>query len=335
MWMLRPAKAILFLAQGNKCRSAFSILSLRISRNEFSEANNRMSWQDDAIDTLKCVWPCSYSAGAPPAAEPTALAAIALCGAGLSNAARPHLRWLAENQNGISGSVAPVVALQWPGWPTPLAILAATAFPNHAEGSGLRIDQAKQWLLSATGMTLDKTTEVGHNVALVGWPWVTGTHSWQEPTAWSVLALKALGLREHPRTREGVRLLIDRLLPEGGCNYGNTYVLGQKLRPQIQPSGLALLALAGEQSDDIRISRTINYVASALSEQTTPISLSYGLLGLTAHHRSPPEAAAWLESAHTRTVKRDPSAVPIALLVLAEQGNDCPLMKVGSSTSVN
>ena len=33
------------------------------------------------------------------------------------------------------------------------------------------------------------------------------------------------------RTREGVRLLRDRLLPDGGCNYGNTTVLGQTLSP--------------------------------------------------------------------------------------------------------
>jgi hypothetical protein len=328
MWMLRPAKAILFLAQGNNVVAISGIVSLRISRNELSEGNDRMSWQDDAIDALKRVWPCGYSASGPAAAEPTALAAIALCGAGLSEAARPHLRWLAENQSGTSGCVPPLATLQWPGWPTPLALLAATAFSNHAQRTGIRIDQAKQWLLSSTGMTLDKTTEVGHNVALVGWPWVTGTHSWQEPTAWSVLALKALGLRDHPRTREGVRLLIDRLLPEGGCNYGNTYILGQKLRPQIEPSGLALLALAGENSDDIRIGRTIKYIASALSDQTTPISLSYGLLGLTAQHRTPADASAWLQTAYVRARKREASSLTISLLVLASQSDDCPLTKL-------
>src|SRR5262249_35705100 len=162
---------------------------------------------------------------------------------------------------------------------------------------------------------------------LVGWPWVIGTHSWQEPTAWSVLALKFLGFATHPRTREGVRLLIDRLLPEGGCNYGNTYVLGQKLRPQIEPSGLTLLALAGEDSDDPRISRTIKYIAAAISEQTTPISLSYGLIGQNAHRRAPADAAAWLESAYARTIKREPAPLTIALLVLAAQGAECPLIK--------
>jgi len=155
-----------------------------------------------------------------------------------------------------------------------------------------------------------------------------GTHSWQEPTAWSVLALKSLGLADHPRTREGVRLLVDRLLPSGGCNYGNTYVLGQRLRAQVEPSGITLVALAIETTDDPRIPATISYVASALSEQTTPISLSYGLLGLTAHRRTPANADAWLEAAYNHTIKREPSALAIALLVLASQGEDCPLIRL-------
>jgi len=284
-----------------------------------------MSWKDEAIDRLSRAWPCAYSADGPPSAEPTSLAAIALLGEGRGDKVKPHLQWLADNQINPGGSVPPFPELRWPGWATPLAIVAAVT--SKTGESNFSLSKAKQWLLSAEGKTLESGTEIGHNGMLVGWPWVLGTHSWQEPTAWSVLALKSLGLSDHPRTREGVRLLIDRLLPTGGCNYGNTYVLGQRLRAHVEPSGLALVALAGENSDDPRIPATIDHVASALSDETTPISLSYGLMGLTAHRRPPASADAWLEAAYNRAIKREPTALTIALLVLAAQGEDCPLIK--------
>jgi hypothetical protein len=284
-----------------------------------------VSWISEALDRL--AKRASYQSGGPIATEPSALAALALIGAGRNNDSQPHLRWLAQSQIAAGGSVPPYSGLARPGWPTPLAILAAAAAHTAGSDPVLSIDQAKNWLLSTEGKTLKQTPEFGHDGMLVGWPWALETHSWQEPTAWSVLALKSLDLADHPRTREGVRLLIDRLLPNGGCNYGNTYVLGQRLRAHVEPSGLTLVALAGETADDPRIPATIGYVASALSDHTTPISLSYGLLGLTAHHRTPASADAWLEAAYTRAIKREPSALTIALLVLAAQGEDCLLIK--------
>lgn len=285
------------------------------------------NWTADALARL-AKSPASYHVGGPAAAEPSAFVALAFLGAGRTDDAKPHLKWLAETQTRGDGSSPPLLGLQWPAWPTPLAIIACVVARQSGIGDcGIQMERAKQWLLSAKGTTLEKAPEFGHDAKLVGWPWVIGTHSWQEPTAWSVLALRSLRLAAHPRTREGVRLLIDRLLPEGGCNYGNTYVLGQKLRPQVQPSGFALLALAGEDSDDPRIGRTVKYVASAISDETTPMTLSYGLLGLAAYHRALPDAAAWLESAYAHTIKREPSPLTIALLVLAAQGDDCPLIK--------
>jgi hypothetical protein len=285
-----------------------------------------MSWKDEAIDRLSFAWPCGYSADGPPSAEPTALVAIALLGEGRGDKAKPHLQWLADTQINPDGSIPPFPSPRLPGWTTPLAIIAAAMSDSKTGESKFSLSNAKQWLLSAEGKKLGNVPEIGHDGTLVGWPWVLGTHSWQEPTAWSVLALKSLGLADHARTREGVRLLVDRLLPTGGCNYGNTYVLGQRLRAHVEPSGLALMALAGESSDDPRIPATIGYVTSALSDETTPISLSYGLMGLAAHRRTPAGAAAWLDAAYARAINREPSALTIALLVLAAQGEDCPLI---------
>jgi hypothetical protein len=288
------------------------------------------AWITDALDRLAKI-PCGYHAGDPSAAEPIALAALALMGAGQFDNARSHLEWLASAGQKSDGNVAPYESLQWPGWPTSLAIIASVFVSRFADIKtfpAFDLARAKTWLLAAEGKTLEKTSEFGHDGMLVGWPWVLGTHSWQEPTAWSVLALKAIGLSDHQRTREGVRLLIDRLLPEGGCNYGNTYVLGQKLRAQVEPTGLAMMALAGDQSDDLRIPYSLQFLTANLSTSTTPIYLAYGLLGVAAHQKTPVDSSAWLELAYQRTVNREPAPLPISLLTLAGQGADCLLLKI-------
>ena len=55
-------------------------------------------WMSDALELL-CHAPCGYRHGSTPAAEPTALAAIALLGAKRYDDAQPHLQWLAAHQN--------------------------------------------------------------------------------------------------------------------------------------------------------------------------------------------------------------------------------------------
>jgi hypothetical protein len=127
-------------------------------------------------------------------------------------------------------------------------------------------------------------------------------------------------LSQHPRTREGVKLLIDRLLSTGGCNYGNTVVLGQRLRPHVEPTGLTMLALAGERTDDPRVERSLRFLESSLSADTTPISLAYGLLGLAAFDRKPADAEDWIATKCREVLKRDRSPLDLALLMLALQG---------------
>jgi hypothetical protein len=299
------------------------------------------SRQTDAL-ALLAAGPCGYQAESAPAAEPTALAVMALAGAGRAEQAVPHLEWLAANQTS-AGLSPPFSALEQPGWPTAMAILASAlvarcrrdlqvpddplATNSNQRTSRFDLERATQWLIAAEGSSAKKSPEFGHNARLVGWPWVVGTHSWQEPTAWSVLALKAQGRSEHSRTREGVQLLVDRLLDVGGCNYGNTVVLRQKLRPHIEPTGLTLVALAGETIDDPRIRRSCQYLESAITDETPPISLSYGLLGLTAQGRTPTNVDRRLNAAFDDALRRNRSPLALALLSLAAQQKDCPLIK--------
>jgi hypothetical protein len=141
-----------------------------------------------------------------------------------------------------------------------------------------------------------------------------------------LLALRHTGHQGHPRAREAVRLLFDRMLPQGGSNYGNTIVFGQALRPHLEPTGLSVLALAPETDGSERTARSIAYLAGALSAQTATASLSYGLLGLAAVGRWPDAADQWLAAAAQRTITRDPGAYKLALLALAGLGPASPLI---------
>jgi hypothetical protein len=132
-----------------------------------------------------------------------------------------------------------------------------------------------------------------------------------------VLGLRAAGFGEHRCVRDGVRLVVDRLLPSGGANYGNTIVLGQPLAPHIQPSGLALLALAGEPIADARIGKSVEYVAGAINAETAAPSLAMAILGLTAHGQGREEHADWIAASLNRP-RRSPLAVfEQSLLLLA------------------
>jgi hypothetical protein len=187
--------------------------------------------------------------------------------------------------------------------------------------------RAIRWLLSISGEASARNVDLGHDTTIKGWPWVEGTHSWIEPTAFSLLALKATGQRAHPRAVEAVRLLVDRILPEGGSNYGNTSVLGQLLRPHLEPTGVTLLALAGEKDEDGRIERSLDFARGAVGPETTAQSLGYGLMGLAAHGRLPKAPDAWLAQAAERTRRLATSWPRLSLLALAALGESCPLIR--------
>lgn len=287
-----------------------------------------MDYLDPILRRLAASDLCNYHPGLPAATEPTALAAIALIGHGRDADAERLVDRLLEMQN-RDGSVGVDRLQQAPGWATGWSVLAWRV----AQGSSLvgvayatGIDNALQWILSMRGQLIEQSTEAGHDTTMCGWPWVGGTHSWLEPTAMNLLALRHANRGAHPRAFEAKRLLVNRLLASGGCNYGNTVVFGQELRPHLQPTGLCLLALAGEDDTTGRMARAIEYLQRELSDQTPTASLCYGLLGLAAQEATPAAADAWLQAAAARTLAREPSSYHLALLALAALGDECPLL---------
>lgn len=283
-----------------------------------------ISWPADLTERL-CArqrgdggW--GYGAETATAPEATALAALAL-------STRPNgreraiaaLQCLLSRQQ-ADGSV-PAAANAPGGWTTAPALLAWSAIGlDPAAAHKAAMTRAAEWLLAARGRPAHQPSGVvAHNTELIGWSWAPATHSWIEPTATAVLALRWAGYDEHPRVREGLRLLLDRAMTTGGWNYGNTQVLGNTLRAFPETSGLALTALAGATGPTraAPISAAIAFVERELPRIRAPLSLGWGLIGLSAWRARPAQAEQWLFEAATDALQRDFFAPHDALLLLA------------------
>jgi hypothetical protein len=179
-------------------------------------------------------------------------------------------------------------------------------------------NRAVEWLLSVQGRTWAPTTELGHNTTLIGWSWVEGTHAWIEPTAINLLALQHAGHRQHRRAQEAVALLLDRQLPGGGCNYGNTSVLGQMTLPHVQPTALTLLALRGYSDVWKKLTESIQFLERRWPMIRGTASLSFASMALAAYAKRPSDLEArlakeWEDSSYEKT----PYLRTLACLALA------------------
>jgi len=275
---------------------------------------------------------CGYLPDAPPSTEPTALAAMALVAHGRIEPAGVALDWLAESQSD-EGSVGISLSRARPRWPTGWALLAwqtALRLDGAAWPRGVfrrwqeAVDRAVVWMRSLYGEAHDRSRLYGHDTTLRGWPWVETTHSWVEPTSIAVLGLKAAGRAFDLRVREAIAMLLDRMLPGGGWNYGNTTVLANTLRPHVQPTGLALAALYDERAAEDHVRSSIGYLERALARPTATASLCYAVLGAAASGHRFAETEAWLEAAARTTLEHDPSPYKLSLVALARLGGACP-----------
>ena len=176
-------------------------------------------------------------------------------------------------------------------WPTPLAILAWSQSPSNQDSLARAVD----FLLDHSGMCLPKQAKSpdASDSTLKGWPWVAGTYSWIDPTALGIIALKVTGHSNHPRIAEATRLLLNRQLPHGGWNYGNTILFDKELRPMPENTGLALDALQSLTARS-NLELSLDYLKVVVRNLRTPIALSWGILGLGAWGERPVAATSWL-----------------------------------------
>lgn len=187
-----------------------------------------------------------YFAGKESRVEPTvyALRAVGVDEAGL--------RILAKCQES-DGGLRPAVGIPGSTWVTALAIPVFAKAKREAE-----LRRAARWLVETTGAEVNwlqramyfmGKAAVDQNPKLKGWPWRPGNHSWVEPTAHALVALRSIeGVVEAGalqfRREQGVELLRDRRCTDLGWNYGNKRVLDEVLPSYPETTGIALVGLS-------------------------------------------------------------------------------------------
>ncbi len=252
---------------------------------------------DKAIDQiLKSSLPEGGFANRPggqyrPDATAWAVMSLQMCGVA---GQRLHAPGRASRQAsmGTAGSFCrPIIPATF--WPTPLAVLA---WHGQARIHSSPSPAPLAFLLKTTGNHFKRAADspAGHDTAIRGWPWTEETHSWVEPTSLAMIALRVTGSGGDKRIAEGVRLLLDRQLSRGGWNYGNTTVFGTELAALPESTGLALAALPG-LADKQDVSRSIARLKDSVKALTTPFSLGWAILGLSAWGERPRDANALID----------------------------------------
>jgi len=247
--------------------------------------------------------------------DATAWAILALEAAGgESGVAAKARRWLASVQLG-DGRVCIAPQLTDACWPTALAILAWHGAPDCEEPRS----KAVRFLLDFRQAEIAKGLETneGHDETIPGWPWIAKTHAWVEPTAYALMALRVCGYAAHSRSQDAVRLLMDRQLPDGGWNCGNTITFGRQMRPMPETTGLSLQALAG-LAPRAAVEKSIAYLRAELASLNAPMSLAWAILGLRAWQETLEQPREQILGVLARQEESGPyDTVSLSLLLLA------------------
>ena len=175
-------------------------------------------------------------------------------------------------------------------WTTSLAVITLL---GHNDNSAQR---GAQWLIGNTGRESNWFWNLKFRIAdrkvqfdpdKYGWPWFSGTVSWVIPTALALIALKRFSSccptkRAADRIQLGTAMLYDRACPDGGWNAGNGVVLGSALKPHIDPTAIALLALK-QQPEHVSTRRALDWLRMNLEGCRSPYSIAWAILAFAIH----------------------------------------------------
>lgn len=247
------------------------------------------------------------------AVEPTCLALMAVRGA-QGTTGMLATRWLADQQTAGGGWNAFAGHDENGCWTTSLAVISlVNCFPTSA---GLR--RAVQWLIRARGReaswlwrwkfeTVD--TKVRFDPAKFGWSWVEGTTSWAIPTALTIIALQKIvrsGLCQdgecRGRIQLGYEMLLDRTCPGGGWNAGNGVVFGVALRPHVDATAIALLALHHYPAA-AAIEQSLRWLGAHAVRCPSPFSIAWAVLAMDVYRNLIPETKAQVMAATERLIQ--------------------------------
>ena len=180
-------------------------------------------------------------------------------------------------------------------WTTALAVCALNSVndPSNARKRG------ESWLLRTKGReshwlwrwkfkTADRNVQFDPDK--YGWPWTSGSASWVIPTAFSIIAIKQFTACNRSEASEkrihlGVEMLLDRACVGGGWNSGNSVVYGVPLRPHIEATAIALLALQDERRSEV-IQRSLAWLDKEAPGVVSVSSLAWCILTLFVYQES-------------------------------------------------
>ena len=235
----------------------------------------------------------SYFGSQQSSVEATSLAVMALSTES-PNAARSGFDQMLDLQR-RDGAWPAFVGDSEASWTTALALCALN---GTGEFTSAR-EKAFHWLVEERGREAHwlwrwkfKTTDrnVRFNPDKYGWPWISGSASWVIPTAFSIIAIKQFTVCNRSEASEkrihlGVDMLLDRACVDGGWNSGNSVVYGVPLRPHVEATAIALLALQDERRSDV-IQRSLAWLNEEIPRVDSVSSLAWCILSLFVYQES-------------------------------------------------
>jgi hypothetical protein len=218
---------------------------------------------------------------------------LAMLAAGARETAVRGIGWLRRVAR-ADGGFSPQAGVAESTWVTALVALLPPeelGAPSH--------ERAIQWLLRTTGNESTKIYRLRQwllgearpaNQKFAGWPWTQGAAAWVGPTSLAILALEKESRRQPSadisrRITEGRQFLIARCCHDGGWNHGAAEALGYAAGPYPETTGMALAALRGVDSPQVR--RGIAAAQRFLADSHSADAINWLRLGLTAHGEMP------------------------------------------------
>ena len=174
-------------------------------------------------------------------------------------------------------------------WTTALVLCVLNATGEYSDER----EKAARWLDAERGreghwLWRWKFKTVDRNVRFdpdkYGWPWISSSASWVIPTAFSIIAIKQFTVCNRSAASEkrihlGVEMLLDRACVDGGWNSGNSVVYGVALRPHVEATAIALLALQDEQRTEV-IQKSLSWLRQNAAGVDSVSSLAWDILSL-------------------------------------------------------
>jgi hypothetical protein len=216
-----------------------------------------------------------YATGKRSRLEPTCLALLALGEELPGESARLLASWPRRDGLWVDGLDLPPNY----GFNGAALVAASAALRSHVP----LVEPVLQQLVAGKGLAFEPSEEIRQDSRIQAWPWVDGTFSWVEPTAWCLLAVKKWrragdGLA-NTRVEEAERLLADRTCIGGGRNYGNAVVLAKALPAYVPTTALALLALQDRQ-ELAEVQRSSDFLGREAASEASALSLGLATIAL-------------------------------------------------------